>query len=80
MPIPRRTGQAEQALREQVRAALAEARISQASACRQLDLSTKHLSHMLTGRAPLTLDWAEKIVALCDKRIEVLVLTGPHTT
>lgn len=68
---------AEAALRVQVRAALATARISQAEASRQLGLSTKHMSHMLTGRAPLTLDWAERIVALCDMRIEVLVLTGP---
>lgn len=68
---------AEDALRTRVRAALAAARISQAEACRQLGLSTKHMSHMLTGRAPLTLDWAEQIVALCDMRIEILVLTGP---
>lgn len=69
---------AESALRTQVRAALAAAGISQAFAAHTLGLSTKHMCHMLTGRAPLTLDWAEQIVALCDMRIEVLVLTGPQ--
>ncbi|MEU9014289.1 helix-turn-helix transcriptional regulator [Streptomyces sp. NPDC048479] len=68
---------AEDSLRTQVRAALDHARVSQAEACRQLDLSTKHMSEMLTGKATLTLDWAERIADLCDMRIEVLVLTGP---
>lgn len=68
---------AEDALRAQVRAALVTAQISQAEACRQLDLSTKHMCQMLTGRAPITLDWAERVVALCGMRIEVYVLTGP---
>ncbi|MFE0692946.1 helix-turn-helix domain-containing protein [Streptomyces sp. NPDC058869] len=67
---------AENALRAQVRAALATTRISQAETCRQLGLSTKHLNMMLTGKATLTLDWAERIVNLCGKRIEVLVLSG----
>ncbi|KOT94463.1 hypothetical protein ADK70_12310 [Streptomyces rimosus subsp. pseudoverticillatus] len=67
---------AEEALRAQVRAALAATRISQAEACRQLGLSTKHMNMMLTGKATFTLDWAERIADLCGKRIEVLVLTG----
>lgn len=58
-------------LRQQTRAALAEAGLSQAEASRRLGVSTKHLSHMLTGRAPLTLDWAEKLLALCDQRLLV---------
>ena len=64
---------AEDALRAQVRAALAKARISQAEACRQLGLSTKHMNMMLTGKATLTLDWAERIAALCGKRIVIRV-------
>lgn len=67
---------AEHALRAQVRAALAATRISQAETCRELGLSTKHLNMMLTGKATLTLEWAERIVALCGKRVEVLVLNG----
>jgi transcriptional regulator with XRE-family HTH domain len=58
-------------LRQQTRAALAEAGLSQAEASRRLGVSTKHLSHMLTGRAPLTLDWAERLLALCDHRLLV---------
>ncbi|MFJ2399820.1 hypothetical protein ACIOUE_00850 [Streptomyces xanthochromogenes] len=69
---------AEDALRSQVRDALDAAGISQAGAARILGVSTKHLCQMLTGRAPLTLAWAEDIVALCDKRIEVFVLDGPR--
>ncbi|MEU1010042.1 helix-turn-helix transcriptional regulator [Streptomyces sp. NPDC005890] len=62
---------AEQELRVQVKAALLTARISQAEIARRLDLSTKHLSHMFTGRAPLTLDWAERILAHCGMRIVI---------
>lgn len=65
-------------LRRQVRAALDHAHISQAEAARQLGLSTKYMSQMLTGRATLTLDWADRIVALCGMRIVVLALTGSH--
>lgn len=70
------TGTAERDLRTQVRAALDTAGISQAEACRELGLSTKHLNQMLTGKATLTLDWAERIVELCGMRIVVLALTG----
>jgi plasmid maintenance system antidote protein VapI len=70
------TGTAERDLRIQVRAALDAAGISQAEACRQLGLSTKHVNMILTGKATLTLDWAERIVDLCDMRLVVLALTG----
>ncbi|MGV9278097.1 helix-turn-helix domain-containing protein [Streptomyces griseosporeus] len=64
---------AEAQLRAHVRTALATARISQAEACRRLGVSTKHMSQMLTGAAPLTLGWAEQILALCGKRVVVNV-------
>ena len=67
---------AEDSLRKQVRASLESARISQASVSRELGVSTKHLCQMLTGRAPLSLEWAERIVALCGMRVEVVVLKG----
>jgi len=70
------TGTAERDLRIQVRAALDTAGISQAEACRQLGLSTKHMNMMLTGKATLTLEWAERIVDLCGMRLVVLALTG----
>ncbi|MFF8412875.1 helix-turn-helix domain-containing protein [Streptomyces omiyaensis] len=54
-----------------VRTALHDKGISQAEAARQLGLSTKHMGHMLTGRAPLALDWAERLLALCGKRLTV---------
>lgn len=69
-------GVVEESLREQVRTALEAARISQAAVARELGVSTKHLCQMLTGRAPLTLEWAEQIVALCEMRVEVVVLKG----
>lgn len=59
------TPSAEEQLRAHVRGALIRAGISQAEACRQLGLSTKHMSQMLTGRVPLSLTWAEGIIGLC---------------
>jgi hypothetical protein len=70
------SGDAERDLRIQVRAALIASGVSQAEAARQLGLSTKHMSQMLTGRATLTLDWAEHIVDLCGMRLVILALTG----
>ncbi|MGC4925594.1 helix-turn-helix domain-containing protein [Streptomyces sp. DT117] len=61
-------------LRAQVKAALATARMSQAEAARQLDLSAKHMSHMLTGRATLTLDWADRILTLCGMTLAVAAI------
>lgn len=70
------TGLAEESLRTQVRSALEASRISQAAVARELGVSTKHLCQMLTGRAPLSLEWAEQILALCGMRVEVVVLKG----
>lgn len=64
-------GAAEDALRSHVRATLAYAGLSQAEASRRLGVSTKHLSQMLTGRAPLTLTWAEQLLALCGMRLVI---------
>ena len=33
------------------------------------------MSHMLTDKAVLTLDWAERILALCGKRLAVRSVT-----
>jgi transcriptional regulator with XRE-family HTH domain len=60
---------AEGVLRAHVRAALRNAGLSQASAASDLGISQKHLSQMLTGRATLTLPWAEELLALCGVRL-----------
>jgi plasmid maintenance system antidote protein VapI len=62
---------AERDLRIQVKAALLASNISQAEAARRLELSTKHMSQMLTGRAPLTLIWAGRILTLCGMRLVI---------
>lgn len=67
-------------LRRQVKAALRAAGISQAQAARDLGLSTKHMSHMLTGRATLTLDWADRLLALCGMRLVVSIALNPQET
>jgi DNA-binding transcriptional regulator YdaS (Cro superfamily) len=62
---------AEKDLRAQVAAALALRGISQAEAARRLGLSNKHLNQMITGRAPLSLHWAERLLALTGMRIVI---------
>lgn len=62
---------AEDTLRRHVRATLAHAGLSQAEAARRLDVSTKHMSQILTGRAPLKLAWAERLLALCGMRLVI---------
>jgi len=62
---------AEQQLRTHVRAALQAAGLSQAEVCRQLGASTKYMSQMLTGRAALTLTWAEGILGLCGHSLVI---------
>lgn len=66
-------------LRGQVRAALDAVGISQAEAARRLELSTKHMSQMLTGKATLTLGWAQKILALCGQRLEIRAVSAIPT-
>jgi transcriptional regulator with XRE-family HTH domain len=62
---------AEEQLRAHVRAALEAAGLSQAEAARQLGLSYKHMSQMLTGSATLTLTWAEGILGLCGQSLVI---------
>lgn len=62
---------AEQTIRAQVRGALKAAGVSQAAAASQLGISQKHLSQMLTGRAPLSLSWAEQLLAMCGWRLVI---------
>lgn len=63
-------------LRAQVRAALAEAGVTPASAASRLGLSADYLGQMLTGKAVLTLGWAEQILALCGQRLEIRAVSA----
>jgi hypothetical protein len=67
-------------LRALVRTALWDAGISQAEAARQLDMSTKHMSQMLNGKAGLSLDWAEQILGLCGHRLIVRSAPIPRSS
>jgi DNA-binding transcriptional regulator YdaS (Cro superfamily) len=62
---------AEDDLRTQVRASMAAVGISQAEIARRTGLSTKHLNQMITGRAPISLGWAETILAHCGMRLVI---------
>lgn len=54
-------------LRQLLVGELRSARLSQAEAARRLGLSAKHLNQMLTGRAPLSVEWADQIADLCGR-------------
>ena len=60
-------------LHEQVRAAVRDAGLKQRWLADRLHVSDKHLSQMLTGRVVMTLEWAERIVALCGMELVVTV-------
>ncbi|GAA0501032.1 helix-turn-helix transcriptional regulator [Streptomyces olivaceiscleroticus] len=64
---------AQDALHEQVRAAVKAAGLKQVWIAERLGITPKHLSQLLTGRVPLSLDWADRILALCGKRVRVVV-------
>jgi plasmid maintenance system antidote protein VapI len=62
-------------LRSLLAAELRAAGISQAEAARRLGVTAKHMSQMLTGKAPLSLAWADQIAAACGR--ELLVGSRP---
>lgn len=65
------------ALREEVKAALQGAGLTQAQVARSLGVSPKHINQMLTGKAVLTLEWAERIAALCGREVRVSMVGDP---
>lgn len=71
---------AEDDLRAHVRAELAKAKISQAEACRRLGCSTKYMNQMIKGHVPLTIVWAERILALCGKRVVITTRRARKST
>ncbi|TMR11045.1 helix-turn-helix transcriptional regulator [Nonomuraea turkmeniaca] len=58
-------------LRSLLAGELRAAGLSQAEAARQLGITAKHMSQMLTGRAPLSLAWADEIAGLCGRALLV---------
>lgn len=59
-------------LRREALACIAEAGISQAEVARRLDVTPKHISQMLTGKAQLTWPWAQRIAWVCDMEMVVV--------
>jgi DNA-binding XRE family transcriptional regulator len=64
-------------LHEQVREAVKASGLKQTWMARQLGVSEKHLSQLLTGRAGLTWEWADRILELCG--MELVVSIRPRT-
>jgi plasmid maintenance system antidote protein VapI len=58
-------------VRAEVRTALHETRTSQAELSRTLGLSTKHVSQVLTGKAALSLELAEAMLAAVGRQMTV---------
>jgi predicted transcriptional regulator len=50
---------------------LRAAGVSQAEVARTLGITAKHMSQMLTGKAPLSLAWADEIAAACGRDLVV---------
>lgn len=65
------TAQLLEALRVRVRQEQEASGRSQASIARDLGVSTKHLNMLLTGKAIMTLEWADRILRACGKRLEI---------
>lgn len=67
---------ARDSMRAQVKAAIDAAGLTDAEVGRRLGVTAKHVSQMLTGKAALTIGWAEKILALCGQRLEIRAVSA----
>ncbi|GAA2990500.1 hypothetical protein GCM10017559_08150 [Streptosporangium longisporum] len=56
-----------------VRAAVDNSGIRHVHLARTIGLTTKHLSALLTGKTPLSISWAEQIVAACGLSLDIRV-------
>lgn len=65
-------------LRSLLAGELQAAGLSQAEAARRLGITAKHMNQMLTGRAPLSLAWADDIAELCGRELLVGSRTLPR--
>jgi AraC-like DNA-binding protein len=66
-------GAAKESLRGQINYLLGASGIKQTWIAGRLGVSEKHLSQILTGQLELTLDWAQRIAALCGHTVSVTV-------
>lgn len=57
-----------------LRTALDESGTSQAAAARVLGISTKHMSQMLIGKAPVSIPMAERIAGACGRTLEIRIV------
>jgi len=60
----------------EVRAAVAASGLTRASIANQLHVGNKHLSFLLTGRARMSVEWAERILGLCG--LELVLTVRPR--
>lgn len=58
-------------LRLEVAYCIAAADLSQAQMARRLNISAKHLNQMLTGKVPMNIYWAERIVAASGHKLTI---------
>lgn len=72
---------AEDRARQLIRNAIAaDATWSQASLALRLGLTQKHISQVLTGKAGLSFDLAERMLAALGRRLEITATTAPAQT
>lgn len=64
----------ERKIREAARAALIEAEMTQAELAVGLGVTQKHISQVLSGKTGLSFDFAERMLAALDRRLDVSVM------
>lgn len=62
-----------------VRALVDESGIKQIHIARKLGVSPKHMSALLTGKAPLSISWAEQVVAACGRSLDICISENGDT-
>ncbi|MCI3277593.1 helix-turn-helix domain-containing protein [Streptomyces cylindrosporus] len=67
----------EDQLRTEVHIALTTSRITQAAAAKELGLSEKHVSQLLTGLAPMSLRRAQQFLRLCGLTLTLAINAHP---
>lgn len=60
-------------LRTHAMSAVKNSGLRQRYIAEQLHLTEKHLSQMLLGRAPMSVEWADRILRICGKRLVISV-------
>lgn len=62
---------ASEILRESVCELIAQSGLKQIFIAHRIGITEKHLSHLLTGKVAMTINWAEKIVDVCRKPLRI---------